>query len=202
MPPMSANSWPISFLPVARPHLGNMTWASSANRSRMLPPVEVVPALSKALRYSRATDLRCSSVIVCVATATGAPCREKGGRNRSGRGWSERAALANRFPVGGLRSSVGEGDDRTEGGAAGPVGLGGRGGHAVADAVEAGDRRLGVIEDLRLGVGARAALRVQRAPGDETRVVVAAVPDRPHGRVGAARLLPARPLETQLDRLL
>src|SRR4051812_23909349 len=46
-----------------------MTWASSAKRSKMLPPVGVVPPLSRALRYSRATDLRCSSVIVCVATA-------------------------------------------------------------------------------------------------------------------------------------
>src|SRR3954469_15278885 len=196
---MSANSWPISFLPVARPHLGNMTWASSAKRSRMLPPVEVVPALSKALRYSRATDLRCSSVIVWVATATGLLAVQ---RDWSGRCRDERAGLADPFAVGGLRSSVGEGDDRTEGGAAGPVGLGGRGGHAVADAVEAGDRRPGVVEDLRLGVGARAALRVERAPGDETRVVGAAVADRPHGRVGAARLVLDRPVEQQLDRLL
>jgi len=30
----------------------------------MLPPVEVTPPLSKALRYSSATDLRCSSVII------------------------------------------------------------------------------------------------------------------------------------------
>src|SRR4051794_11245884 len=202
VPPMSANSWPISFLPVARPHLGNMTWASSANRSRMLPPVEVVPALSKALRYSRATDLRCSSVIVWVATATGAPCREKGWRNRSGRGWSERAALANRFPVGGLRGSVGEGDDRAEGGAAGPVGLGGRGGDAVAHAVEARDRRSRVVEDLRLGVRARATLRIEGAPGDETRVVRAAAADRPHSRVRAARLVLDRPVEQQLNRLL
>src|SRR4051812_38115253 len=59
---------------MARPHLGNMTCASSAKRSRMLPPVDVVPPLSNALRYSTATDLRCSSVIVCVATAmVGAP---------------------------------------------------------------------------------------------------------------------------------
>src|SRR5712675_1650077 len=73
-PPMSANSWPICSLPVARPHLGNMTCASSAKRSRMLPPVDVAPALSSALRYSRATDLRCSSVMICVATAmVGAP---------------------------------------------------------------------------------------------------------------------------------
>src|SRR5919202_3199377 len=35
----------------------------------MLPPVLVVPALSKALRYSSATDLRCSSVMVWVVTA-------------------------------------------------------------------------------------------------------------------------------------
>src|SRR5437867_475070 len=46
-----------------------MTCASSAKRSRMLPPVDVIPALSSALRYSRATDLRCSSVMVCLATA-------------------------------------------------------------------------------------------------------------------------------------
>src|SRR5260370_42408767 len=51
-----------------------MTCASSAKRSRMLPPVDVIPALSSALRYSRATDLRCSSVMVCLATAmVGAP---------------------------------------------------------------------------------------------------------------------------------
>src|SRR4051794_9184252 len=36
----------------------------------MLPPSEVVPALSHALRYSSATDLRCSSVIVCRARVT------------------------------------------------------------------------------------------------------------------------------------
>src|SRR5438067_12247687 len=35
----------------------------------MLAPVEVTPRLSKAFRYSKATDLRCSSVIVCFATA-------------------------------------------------------------------------------------------------------------------------------------
>src|SRR5260370_34163731 len=51
-----------------------MTCAASAKRSRMLPPVDVIPALSSALRYSRATDLRCSSVMVCLATAmVGAP---------------------------------------------------------------------------------------------------------------------------------
>src|SRR3982074_1314840 len=74
VPPTSANSLPISSLPVAIPHLGNATWASSAKRSRMLAPVDVVPPLSKALRYSRATDLRCSSVIVCIAMViVGAP---------------------------------------------------------------------------------------------------------------------------------
>src|SRR5262245_521620 len=36
----------------------------------MLTPVDVTPWLSNALRYSRATDLRCSSVIVCFVTAT------------------------------------------------------------------------------------------------------------------------------------
>src|SRR5438045_1840796 len=35
----------------------------------MLPPVEVTPPASKAFRYSRATDLRCSSVMDCVETA-------------------------------------------------------------------------------------------------------------------------------------
>src|SRR6266545_7112282 len=66
--PTSPNSLPISFLPLARPHLGKYTWASSANRSRMLPPVDVSPPLSNALRYSMATDLRCSSVIVSLVT--------------------------------------------------------------------------------------------------------------------------------------
>src|SRR3954447_895787 len=162
VPPMSANSWPISFLPVARPHLGNMTWRSSANRSRILPPVDVVPALSKALRYSRPTDLRCSSVIAWVGTATGTPLSYGGGW--SGRCGGERAGLADGFAVGGVGGAVGEGDDRAEGGAAGPVGLGGRGGDAIADAVEARDWCSGVVEDLRLGVGAGAALRVEGSP--------------------------------------
>jgi len=42
---------------------------SSANSSRMLAPVLVTPPWSNALRYSRATDFRCSLVIVCVVTA-------------------------------------------------------------------------------------------------------------------------------------
>src|SRR5262245_14122573 len=68
-PPKSANSCPICFLPVASPHLGKKTWASSANRSRMLAPLEVTPLLSNAFRYSIATDLRCSSVMVCFVIA-------------------------------------------------------------------------------------------------------------------------------------
>src|SRR4051812_45254559 len=201
---MSVNSWPMSCLPVARPHLGNMTWASSANRSRMLPPVEVVPALSKALRYSRATDLRCSSVIVWVLMATGNSLswRGVGWGGWSGRRGGERAGRADRFPVGGLGGAVGEGDDRAEGGAAGPVGLGGRGGDAVADAVEARDRAAGVVEDLPLGVGARAALRVESAPGDEAGVVGPLAAERPHGRVGPPGLVLDRPVEQQLHRLL
>src|SRR5947208_13705046 len=67
--PRSPNIRPICSLPSASPHFGQDTWASSANRSRMLPPVEVVPPASNAFRYSSATDLRCSSVICCVATA-------------------------------------------------------------------------------------------------------------------------------------
>src|SRR6516164_5106898 len=39
----------------------------------MLPPSEVVPPLSKALRYSMATDLRCSSVMVCLLSAMALP---------------------------------------------------------------------------------------------------------------------------------
>src|SRR3989454_7170475 len=39
----------------------------------MPPPVDVVPPLSKAFRYSSATDLRCSSVMVCVVIAMSAP---------------------------------------------------------------------------------------------------------------------------------
>jgi hypothetical protein len=35
----------------------------------MLPPVDVTPLLSNALRYSSATDFRCSSVIVSLLTA-------------------------------------------------------------------------------------------------------------------------------------
>src|SRR6476620_10026699 len=35
----------------------------------MLPPVDVTPPLSNAFRYSSATDLRCSSVMVWVLTA-------------------------------------------------------------------------------------------------------------------------------------
>src|SRR3954469_6176194 len=73
-----------------------MTWASSANRSRMLPPVEVVPALSKALRYSRATDLRCSSVMAWVRQPWD---------SLSSRGMSDRARPASR-PTGGTRESV------------------------------------------------------------------------------------------------
>src|SRR4029077_9495046 len=71
--PKSVNSWPICFLPSARPHFGKYTCASSANRSMMLPPLDVTPPLSKALRYSSATDFRCSSVMVWVLTAIPIP---------------------------------------------------------------------------------------------------------------------------------
>src|SRR5262249_9965018 len=67
--PTSPKSLPISVRPLARPHFGKYTWASSAKRSRMLSPVDVTPPWSNALRYSRATDFRCSSVIVWVLTA-------------------------------------------------------------------------------------------------------------------------------------
>src|SRR4249919_692919 len=67
--PTSPNNLPISSLPLARPHFGKYTWASSANRSRIEPPVDVTPPLSNAFRYSIATDLRCSSVMVCLVSA-------------------------------------------------------------------------------------------------------------------------------------
>lgn len=70
VPPTLVKSRPISSLPLARPHFGKYTWASSANRSMTLPPSEVTPPLSKALRYSSHIDLRCSSVIVPVVTVT------------------------------------------------------------------------------------------------------------------------------------
>src|SRR4029453_11835784 len=71
VPPTSPNSLPICSLPEAMPHLGKYTWASSAKRSRMLLPSEVWPPRSNAFRYSIATLLRCSSVMVWVATAMG-----------------------------------------------------------------------------------------------------------------------------------
>src|SRR5437667_2085785 len=69
--PKSVKSCRICFFPVASPHFGKNTCASSANKSMMLPPVDVTPLLSNALRYSSATDLRCSSVIVIFVTAIG-----------------------------------------------------------------------------------------------------------------------------------
>src|SRR3954454_17877866 len=71
VPPTSPNSLPICSRPTASPHLGKYTWASVANSSRIEPPLEVTPPLSKALRYSRATDLRCSSVMVSLVIVMG-----------------------------------------------------------------------------------------------------------------------------------
>ncbi|HEY6511938.1 MAG TPA: hypothetical protein VI032_08170 [Burkholderiaceae bacterium] len=67
--PTSPNSLPIWSRPVATPHFGKYTCASVANSSRIEPPLEVTPPLSNAFRYSIATDLRCSSVMVCLASA-------------------------------------------------------------------------------------------------------------------------------------
>src|SRR3954452_2397803 len=143
---MSPKRRPMDSLPSAIPHFGKYTWASSANRSRMLPPVEVTPALSKALRYSSATDLRCSSVMVWIAMAMrNSLCG--GWAASSGRGRGQLVRLPDRFTIGRLCGPVREGDDRAQGGPAGPVRLSGRGGDAVADAVEARDRRPCVVED-------------------------------------------------------
>src|SRR3954466_12020040 len=101
----------------------------------MLPPVLVTPALSKALRYSSATDLRCSSVMVCLATAIGGTL--------SGRG--DEGGLLGVGPGGGLLGvrrgggAVGEGEDRAEGRPARPVGVARRRRDAVAHAVEPRD---------------------------------------------------------------
>src|SRR3954447_21681833 len=92
--PTSPNIWPICSRPSARPHLAKLTCASSANRSRMLPPVDVTPPLSNAFRYSSATDLRCSSVMVSRAIATAPPPRRclsaAVNLHRRGRGGDER----------------------------------------------------------------------------------------------------------------
>src|SRR5918997_4720978 len=184
---MSPKSLPISALPSAMPHFGKYTCASSANRSRMLPPVLVTPLRSKALRYSSATDLRCSSVMVRVATAMVGLL--SGGREEGGLLGVRRGG-----------GPVGEGDDRSEGGAAGPVGVAGRGRDAVAHAVEPGDHLAQVVEDLAVRGGARSALGVERAAGDQGGVVRAGVGERPHGRVGPAGLLLDGAVEDHLDR--
>src|SRR5689334_11295943 len=183
---MSPKSRPISSRPLAIPHLGKYTCESMANRSRMLPPVEVVPPLSNALRYSSATDLRCSSVMDSLVTAIAGSLSDGCGVG------------SGRLPVGGPGRAVGERDDRAEGGAAGPVRLRGRRRDAVADAVQAGDRVAGVVEDLAVGVGARAALGVEGAAGDQCRVVRAGRADRPHRRVGAPRFVADEAVEQQL----
>src|SRR6266571_3194298 len=95
----------------------------------MLLPVDVVPPLSKALRYSMATDLRCSSVMVCMVRLIA-------------------VSLPDGLIVRGVGCPVCEGDDRPEGGAAGPVRTGRRRGNAVADSVQSGDRLVGVVDDL------------------------------------------------------
>src|SRR3954447_7776089 len=191
--PTSPNSCPISSLPLARPHLGKYTCASSANRSRMLPPVDVTPALSNALRYSSATDLRCSSVIVSVLTAMVSPL--------SGRGDGV-GCLLNGLRVGGVRGAVGEGDDGAERRAAGPVRARRRGRDAVADAVQPGDRAVEVVDHLTVGRRLWAALGVERSPRHEGRVIRARCGDRPHGEVLAARLLLDEPVEQLLDGAL
>src|SRR3954465_2684785 len=105
----------------------------------MLSRVDVTPPLSNALRYSIATDLRCSSVIVSVLTAM-ALLLCVSGRGR-GRGW-----LLHGLRVGRGRRAIGEGDDRAERRAAGPVRAGRGGGDAVDDA---GTPREGEATQLR-----------------------------------------------------
>src|SRR5215217_6189363 len=90
----------------------------------MLSPVEVTPPLSKALRYSSATDLRCSSVIVWVATATVVlllccgpsrdvwPERASSGAARQGRGTDGEAVGPEGIPLGFRGSRTPPGGDR------------------------------------------------------------------------------------------
>ncbi len=68
--PTSTSTSAISALPWAAPHLGKQTWASSANRSRTLPPLLVVPPSSKACRKARASALRCSSAGVVAGVSS------------------------------------------------------------------------------------------------------------------------------------
>ena len=154
--------------------------------------MEVTPPLSKALRYSIATDLRCSSVMVWVATCHGLLSDVRRSAPLS----------AGRSRVPRLGGEVGEGDDRAERGAARPVGARRGRGDAVADAVEAGDRLADVVEHLAVGVGARAALGVEVAAGEQRGVVGALAADRIHGRVVAAGLLLDGAVEEQLDLAL
>ena len=97
--PKSVKSCRICFLPVASPHFGKNTCASSANRSMMLPPLDVTPLLSNALRYSSATDFRCSSVIVILLTAIGYP-------SSSLARFSQSRMNLNTFSLGGIGANV------------------------------------------------------------------------------------------------
>src|SRR3954451_11177695 len=94
---MSANSWPISFLPVARPHLGNMTWASSANRSRMLPPVEGGTGVVEGLEVLEGDRLAFARQSWPGSDSHGTPCRDEGSATGPGRRRGQPAGLANRF---------------------------------------------------------------------------------------------------------
>ena len=65
-----------------------------------------------------------------------------------------------------------------------------------------GYRGAGVVEYLPVRADLGPTLRVERAAGDERRVVGAGLADRPHRRVGAAQLLPDVPVEHHRDRPL
>ena len=91
-------------MPCGNTPLRKYTWVSGAKSSRMLPPPGRTPSLSKALKYSRMRDLRCSSVIVILLSmnvppstaqaATGAAICADCSPKKCGAGTSQRAPEA------------------------------------------------------------------------------------------------------------
>src|SRR5215471_18405143 len=79
----------------------------------MLPPVEVTPPLSKAFRYSRATDLRCSSVMTSCDSAISLPSCSRGELLQHGIG-PKRLSRERREPRGPLLGPLLHGEQALE----------------------------------------------------------------------------------------
>src|SRR4029079_7796706 len=167
----------------------------------MLPPSQVFPALSKAFRYSITTDLRCSSVMVCLATAIDLlleailhPSPASALLMLSGQ------LLA--FLVSGGGRPISESQNGTDRSPASAVSAGRRRGDAIADAVKAGNW-CGVMLDHVAGhVGLRSTLGIEIAAGEQSCVVRSLVGNRKHGRIGPRRRRRYRTIEQQLDLTL